>query len=148
MAEFLVKFVAVNSMLRKILLISFLLLFNNLYCCAGHLHKEKVYQEQWCNKCGGQMEHVIDDGCRIDCLTSNHAIEFDFAQKWAESIGQALYYGIKTQRTPGIVLIIEDEQKELKYLNRLKRVAKVVGIDCWVMYESDLCNFKLRPVKL
>lgn len=96
----------------------------------------------------GIQEYELNDKTRVDCLTKTHAIEFDFANKVYEAIGQSLYYGIKTKRKPGIVLIVENPQQEQKYINRMKRVARKKGIDCWIMYESDLCNFKLRPVKL
>ena len=32
----------------------------------------------------------------IDCLTSDYTVEFDFAPKWAESMGQSLYYANMT----------------------------------------------------
>jgi len=41
---------------------------------------------------GGVIEYVLQDKTRVDCLTEEHAIEFDFANHWAESIDQALYY--------------------------------------------------------
>lgn len=97
---------------------------------------------------GGVQEYELNDFTRVDCLTKTHAIEFDFANKVYEGIGQSLYYGIKTKKKPGIVLILENPKKEQKYVNRMKRVARKKGIDCWIMYQSDLWDFKLRPVKL
>ena len=41
------------------------------------------------------MEVVMKDGTRCDILTSTHAIEVDFAKKWAEAIGQSLNYASK-----------------------------------------------------
>jgi len=67
----------------------------------------KPYQEKWCTEHGGQVEVVLPDRTRCDCLTETHAIEFDFGKKWAEAIGQALYYAIQTGKKPGIVLILE-----------------------------------------
>ena len=58
---------------------------------------------------------------RVDCLTKDYAIEFDFGSKWAESIGQALYYSIQTGKKPGIVLILEKES-DIKYWVRLNTV--------------------------
>lgn len=74
---------------------------------AAHQYKEKEYQEVWCKKAGGITEYVLDDGARVDCLTDEYAIEFDFAPKWAEAVGQSLYYALKTGKKPGIVLILE-----------------------------------------
>ena len=66
------------------------------------------------------MEHRLNDGTRVDCLLPHLAVEVDFAPKWAECIGQALYYGQKTNRTPACVLIMENPEKDLKYLKRLR----------------------------
>ena len=67
---------------------------------------------------------MLHDKTRVDCLTHTHAIEFDFAAKWAESIGQALYYAEVTNKKPGIVLIIEDKTKDNKYVKRANTIAK------------------------
>ena len=79
---------------------------------------EKDYQKKWCAEHGGRTEVVLDDHTRVDCLTDEYAIEFDFARKWAEAIGQARHYAVKTRKRPGIVLIIEDES-EYRFLWRL-----------------------------
>lgn len=94
----------------------------------------------------GISEYYLNDKTRVDCLTKTHAIEFDFAEKVYEGIGQSLYYSVKTRKKPGIVLIVEQPQKEEKYINRMKQVADNNGIDCWLMYESDLDNFQIRPL--
>ena len=39
--------------------------------------------------CRSQIEVVLADGTRCDCVTDTHAIEFVFGSGWAESIGQA-----------------------------------------------------------
>jgi hypothetical protein len=36
------------------------------------------YQQKWCEARKGQVEVVLPDGTRCDCLTDTHAIEFDF----------------------------------------------------------------------
>lgn len=66
------------------------------------------------------MEYQLEDKTRVDCLTSNLAVEFDFAPKWAECIGQALYYGKKTKRIPACALIMENPIKDEIYLYRLR----------------------------
>lgn len=100
---------------------------------APHLHPEAFYQQQWCQERHGVLEYRIDDGARVDCVTESHAIEFDFAPKWAESIGQALYYGAKTGRKAGVVLIMEGGEADRKYLSRLQAVAGEHGIDIWTV---------------
>ena len=114
-----------------------LLLLCAAIASAAHLHLEKEYQAQWCAGHNGVTEYVLDDGARVDCLTDEYAIEFDFAYKWAESIGQSLYYAEKTGRKPGIVLILEKDGDE-RYLKRLKIVSEKYQIKVWIMKPGDL----------
>jgi hypothetical protein len=99
---------------------------------AAHVHKEKEYQNKWCARVGGVTEYRLDDGTRVDCLTNTYAIEFDFAPKWAESIGQALYYSQMTGKQPGVVLIMENEG-DGRYLERLNTVAAEHNIKVWTI---------------
>lgn len=105
-------------------------------------HLEKEYQELWCKAKGGQLEYILNDKTRIDCLLPNMAVEFDFAPKWHECIGQALYYGNKTNRTPACVLIMENGEKDLKYLKRLR----------YTVYNkkkiSEFKTFTIKPEQL
>lgn len=78
------------------------------------------------------MEYVLPDRTRVDCLTDEYAIEFDFADHWAEAIGQSLHYAEMTNRKPGIVLIIEDPKDE-RHLKKLRPIAEKTGIRIWVI---------------
>ena len=100
---------------------------------AKHLHKEKVYQEHFCQAYGGVTEYRLKDKTRVDCLIKDYAIEVDFAQKWAESIGQSLYYASQTSRKPAVLLIMEDKKKDQKYLDRLENVSKRHNINIWII---------------
>ena len=82
------------------------------------LNHERFYQDEWCDRHGGETEVVQLDRTRVDCITYAHAIEFDFADKWAEALGQALHYGRLTGLRAGIVLIVEDPG-DLRYVQRL-----------------------------
>ena len=117
-------------MKRLILIIIILFIFYPAY--AAHIHKEKYYQDKWCKANNGVMEYVLDDKTRVDCLTIDYAVECDFSYKWAESVGQTLYYAIRTGKLPGVVLIMENIG-DGKYLERLETVAKQYGIKIWVM---------------
>lgn len=80
-----------------------------------------------------KIEHRLPDGARVDILTTRYAIEVDFEQKWAESIGQSLYYGIKTHRDPAVLLLVTDDQDDGEaYLKRLNAVASVHHIAVFV----------------
>jgi len=109
----------------------FLLLVLNLQ--AKHINKEKVYQEHFCKQFGGVSEYRLKDRTRVDCLLNEYAIEVDFAKKWAESIGQSLYYASQTSRKAAVLLIMEDLEKDEKYLRRLKDVSQKHGIEIWVI---------------
>lgn len=76
-------------------------------------------------------EYRLDDGTRVDCLTDEFAIEFDFALKWAESVGQALYYSLKTGKQPGVVLIMENDGDD-RYFDRLNALAVKYNIKVWM----------------
>jgi hypothetical protein len=101
---------------------------------AKRSHHEAWYQERWCETQKGIMEYRLPDAARIDCLTDTHAIEFDFAAKWAEAIGQALYYAGQTGRKPGIVLIINGNDRDRAYIDRLERTIKTASLDIDVWY--------------
>ncbi len=103
--------------MRKVL---FLLIILTISAQAKHLYSEKEYQTYWCNAHKGKMEALLNDNTRVDCLTNTLAVEFDFANKWHECIGQALYYGKKTKRIPACVLIAEDLKKDAKYVRRMR----------------------------
>ena len=109
----------------------FFLLFASL-ASAKNLHLEKFYQEKWCAANGGRAEVVLPDNTRCDCLTSSHAVEFDFGPKWSESIGQSLHYSLLTGKKAGIVLILEKPDDD-RYWDRLNRIIKHfrLPIDTW-----------------
>lgn len=88
-------------------------------CYAKHQYKESVYQEYWCNNRGGVLEYELNDKSRVDCLLPDMAVEFDFAKKRDECLGQALRYSAYTEKTPACVLILENG-KDYKYYYQLK----------------------------
>ena len=96
---------------------------------AYHAHSESSYQHAWCSAHNGIEEYKNKDLTRVDCLTASHAVEFDFANKWAESIGQALHYQYMTGKKAMVVLILEDPKTEMVYFNRVKKLGQIHGID-------------------
>ena len=92
---------------------------------------ERYYQEKHCH---GIMEYVLGDSTRVDCLTDTHAIEYDFAHKWAEAVGQSLGYAMATKRRAGIGLIITSK-KDLTHWEKLKAVVEAyeLPIDVWMI---------------
>ena len=104
---------------------------------AKRLHHEKYYQQKWCQDRSGQLEVVLPDRTRCDCLTDSHAIEFDFADKWTAAVGQSLYYSLQTGKRAGIVLILES-LKDRKYWIRLNTTIQHFNlpIDTWKIGEG------------
>lgn len=85
----------------------------------------------------GRIEVVLSDRTRVDILTDSHAIEVDFAENWAQSIGQALHYEGMTGKKAGVLLIMKGYEEE-RFLERLMGVAAKHGIDVWVWnYTND-----------
>ncbi len=82
---------------------------------------EAYYVNQWCTSNFGRKEAVLWDLTRVDCLAKDYAIEFDFAKKWAESVGQSLYYSKMTKKQPAVVLILQNITDYI-YVNRIERM--------------------------
>ena len=122
-------------MIRFILLLIFPLLFLGCSSSTKKYH-EKHYQTLLCNELGGEIEFTLKDRTRVDCLTEEYAIEVDFAKKWAEGIGQSLYYAHMTDRKPAIGFII-DLQKEERYLKRLTTLAGEYGIKIFIIEKEN-----------
>ena len=83
---------------------------------------ESYYQEKFAREIGGQVEVVMKDGTRCDILTATHAIEVDFAKKWAEAIGQSLNYAMQTGKRPGVALIVLSPSDN-KYIERVRKIS-------------------------
>lgn len=104
---------------------------------AAHQYREKEYQQHFCARLTGTTEYLLDDGTRVDCLTDDYAIEVDFAAKWAESVGQSLYYALRTGKRPGVLLILEDPDDE-RFMARLKALAGTYHIRIWTITPQQL----------
>ena len=115
----------------------FSLLALSLMGCGATPKKyhEKYYQTQICNQLDGEMEYVLSDRTRVDCLSDEYAMEVDFDKKWAESIGQALYYAYMTDKKPAVGLIVG--KKDERYLKRLDAIAQRYGIRVFIIKKMD-----------
>lgn len=78
---------------------------------------ESDYSNMFQKALGGQREYSVTSGY-VDLLTETHAIEVEFANKWKQSIGQALWYGQQTLKAPGIILILR-KPSDYKYFIQL-----------------------------
>jgi len=91
-----------------------------------------MYERKWCGEHNGATGVKMPDGTSAACITSSHVVEFEFAPKWAEAIGRALYYSFETGKKAGIVLVIDD-QKNLEHWRRLNATIQhfKLPIDTW-----------------
>lgn len=94
--------------------------------------KEADYVKKYCT---GIIEYRLKDKTRVDCLTKEYAIEFDYAKKWAESIGQALYYSKMTDKKPAVAIIMKSKNDE-KYIKRIETAEKSIKIFTIKAYEG------------
>ena len=88
------------------------------------IHEELSQRDGWESL---EKEHRLDDGTRVDLLFPEQACEIDWASKWAEGVGQSIYYGLKTRKAPLVILLVKKDGWE-KYRDRVQ----YCGVDCWV----------------
>ena len=124
--------------MKRFLLILSIMISMPVY---AHEHSEASYQHVWCKMHNGIEEYENKDYTRVDCLTKTNAVEFDFANKWAESIGQALHYQYMTGRRAKVVLILENPQKERCYFKRVENLSKIHNFDAEYV-TKDILNLK------
>ena len=88
----------------------------------------KLHENDYVNAyCPGKIEYKLKDKTRIDCYTKDYACEFDWAHKWYEGVGQALWYAHCTGKKPCLVLILKN-QNDYLYFNRAKILCEKYGI--------------------
>lgn len=88
---------------------------------------ESYYINQWCTSDFGRKEAVLWDMTRVDCLAKDYAVEFDFAKKWAESVGQAMYYAKMTGKNPAVVLILTSPT-DYRFVKRIERLESGIKV--------------------
>jgi len=107
-------------------------------CYAKHKYLEKEYQNFWAEQNNAiAIEYVLPDRARVDIITKEYAIEVDFASKWAEAVGQSLYYAEMTKLKPGILLILENI-KEYKFVFRIRVLTEKYGIKLFLIMQDDI----------
>jgi len=99
---------------------------------AYKYNNESYHVDLWCKY--GTVEYKNTDNTRVDCLTDVYAIEFDFANKYAEAIGQSLHYALMTNKKAGIVLIMTSKNSHV-YYNRMIKIISTYNlpITVWTM---------------
>ena len=90
-----------------------------ILACGWTYRLETSYSKAWATEHAGTPEYRLTDGTRVDVLTDAQAVEFEYPKKWAESLGQALYYASQTGRQPAIVYIV-GSPKDQRYIDRAR----------------------------
>ena len=106
-------------------------------CTEKKKHNEKYYQTLLCNELDGVMEQSLLDRTRVDCLTDEYAIEVDFAKKWAEAVGQSLYYAEMTGKKPAVGFIMRDNKKDRRHFKRVEVLADKYHIKIFKIQRED-----------
>jgi len=107
-------------------------------------HDESIWQRRYCE--GMQIDVHLPSGGEVDCLSDKFAIEVDWAAKWAESVGQSLYYADATHRKPGIILLCESSETHVEglcrsYVYRLEEALRFVSthVELWECFiDTDM----------
>ena len=95
--------------------------------------KEGDYVNMYCK---GIIEYKLSDRTRVDCLTDEYTIEYDWAKKWAESIGQSMYYAKMTGKKPAVAIIIKSPYERI-YIKRIEKANPDIKI-----FEIKAENYK------
>ena len=94
---------------------------------------------------GAKVEAVLWDRSRVDVLTSTMAMEFDWARKWKEGVGQAAFYAAMTDRQGVVVLLLKDglNTRNKVRLFRARVAAKHADVWLWA-YDCKTFQWILR----
>ncbi len=111
--------------------LSFLYLVFLLFCVLPSVLFSQQYEADYAEliqcELGGEREVHVTSGY-VDLLTETLAIEVEFANKWKQAIGQALWYGLQTNKKPAIVLI-KRSKSDQKYVVQLGSALNYAGLD-------------------
>lgn len=103
---------------------------------AARTNTESSYRDKIADQLKGTTEVVLEDRTRCDIITEQYAIEVDFADKWAEAIGQSLHYAALTNKQAAITLIIEKPSD-------MKQVFRTIGVI--QDYQLPITLFIMKP---
>jgi len=123
-------------MKRFLITILTILLMSTIQCnmaSAKHLNPESYYQDKLCGQLSGQLEYLLPDNTRVDCLTSEYAIEIGFIDHKYEDVGQSLYYSLITGKKPAIATIIENPKIAEEHLHILQKLAEKYDIKIFIL---------------
>jgi hypothetical protein len=83
-----------------------------------------------------EVEVVLGDKSRVDCLGEDYAVEVDYSHKWAECIGQALWYAHTEEKVPVCVLLM-DERSRPAHITRFLGATRDINIKLIIFRTSS-----------
>ena len=75
-------------------------------------------------------------------MTKEYAFEIERAAKWKDAIGESIWYGLQTNKKPGIIILLKSES-EYKYAQQLNSAMQYAGLDSSIVvyiYPNDYQN--------
>ena len=114
--------------MHKLLVVCLLVI--GLWPVASQARDEYFWQQRYCESV--ELEKHLPSGGYVDCVSDEFAIEVEWADNWAEGVGQAFYYAAATNRKPGIILLCESSEGPVEdrcrsYVYRLDLALKLDG---------------------
>lgn len=103
-----------------------------LMFCTTAFAGEREEVQRLAHKYNAQVEVRLWDRTRVDMINDKYAIEVDWAHKWAEGIGQSLYYAEVTGKKPALILLCSDLKKSGFFIYRAQTVCAKHGIKLYV----------------
>lgn len=105
--------------------------------CSTTSANELTQARRLAAKYSAQVEVRLPDDSRVDLLSGTHAIEVDWAPKWAEAVGQAIHYSLLAGKKPAVILLLRDPATEWRHLVRAAQVCGRLGIVLYVEPVSE-----------
>jgi hypothetical protein len=93
-----------------------------------------------------QLEVRMWDGTRVDLTNAEYAFEVDFAHKWAEGVGQALYYSQLTGKKAGLILLTE--KGEARFAYRAQTAAARAGVVVFIEWIEEKSSPKDNAIDI
>lgn len=129
--------------MKKMFLI--LILLTSFFAAKSQYYPERIYQLHAATALSGSIEYLIAGGCRVDIVTDTFAIEVEFPVKWAEAIGQSLYYAEIMNKQPGIILIRCNLYNQ-ESINRVIFMAVKLKIQVWIIDHLTLQIIRIKTI--
>jgi len=86
------------------------------------------FVKEQCEIWEGEQDYLLQDQTRVDCMTEEMAVEFEFADNWKRALGPALHASSRTGKAAAIAMILRRESDEA-YVKELMAVKKNFGLE-------------------